>query len=78
MSAATPPKPSRDKVRKHRVRLRAMGLRPIQFWVPDVRSPAFLADARRQCVAVANSPYAAEDQAWVDSISAWSPDREEN
>jgi hypothetical protein len=60
---------SREKVRNHRERLRAQGLRPIQIWVPDVRSPAFLAEAHRQARAVAGSAYAAEEQAWVDSMS---------
>ncbi len=62
-------KPSRDKVRAHRERLRAQGLRPIQIWVPDVRSPSFSAEARRQSLAVANSPHEAEDQAFLDA--AW-------
>jgi hypothetical protein len=59
---------SREKVRAHRARLRAQGLRPIQIWVPDVRSPAFAAEARRQSLAVANSPQEAEDQAFVDAM----------
>jgi hypothetical protein len=64
------PKPtSRDKVRAHRQKLRAQGLRPIQIWVPDLRSPKFAAEARRQCRLVAESPQAAEDQAFVDSIA---------
>jgi hypothetical protein len=62
---------SRDKVRAHRERLRRQGLRPIQIWVPDVRSPGFAAEAHRQSLAVANSPYAEEDQAFVDAISEW-------
>ena len=33
--------PPRVKVREHRRRPREQGLRPIQIWVPDVRSPAF-------------------------------------
>ena len=37
------PKPSRLKVWDHRERLRQQGLRPVQIWVPDVRSPAFQA-----------------------------------
>ena len=41
MASASSPKPSRVKVREHRERLRAQGLRPIQIWAPDVRSPAF-------------------------------------
>ncbi|HWZ67422.1 MAG TPA: antitoxin MazE family protein [Stellaceae bacterium] len=35
--------PSRDKVRAYRERLRRQGLRPVQIWVPDVRSPGFAA-----------------------------------
>ncbi len=65
---------SRDKVRKHRARLRAQGLRPIQIWVPDVRSPAFKAEARRQSRLVAASRYEAEDQAFIESITDW-PER---
>ncbi len=30
---------NRRKVREHRQRLRAQGMRPIQIWVPDVQSP---------------------------------------
>ena len=42
----------------HRARLRRQGLRPIQIWVPDVRSPGFAAEARRQSAAVATSRHA--------------------
>ncbi len=58
-----------DKVREHRRRLREQGLRPIQIWVPDVRSPAFREEARRQSLAAADSPRATEDQAFIDTIS---------
>jgi hypothetical protein len=60
---------SRDKVRAYRERLRQEGLRPIQIWVPDVRSPEFTAEARRQSLAVAESKYAQEDQDFIDAIS---------
>jgi Protein of unknown function (DUF3018) len=60
---------SREKVRKHRERLRAKGLRPVQFWVPDMDSLEFIAEARRQSLAVANSPHAEDDQAFIDSVS---------
>ncbi len=62
---------SRDKVRAHRARLRKQGLRPVQVWVPDVRSKAFAVAAHRQSLAVAKSPRAKEDQEFVDAISAW-------
>jgi hypothetical protein len=62
---------TRDKVRAHRARLRKRGLRPVQIWVPDVRSKAFAHAAHRQSLAVAKSPHAKEDQEFVDAISAW-------
>ncbi len=71
MGAKTKSKSSRDKVRAHRERLRRQGLRPIQIWVPDVRSPAFAREAHRQSLAVAKSPHAKEDQDFIDAISDW-------
>ena len=62
---------SRDKVRAHRKRLRAQGLRPVQIWVADVRSKALARAAHRQSLAVAKSPSAKDDQAFVDAVSAW-------
>jgi Protein of unknown function (DUF3018) len=62
-------KSSRDKVRAHRNRLRQQGLRPIQIWVPDLRSPAFVEEAHRQSLAVARSPHAREDQDFIDAIA---------
>ena len=41
------------KVRDYRERLRRQGLRPIQIWVPDVRSQAFRSEAHRQSLSVA-------------------------
>lgn len=58
-----------ERVREHRQRLRAQGLRPIQIWVPDVRSPDFVAQAHQQSAAVAASAHAAHDQAFIDAIS---------
>lgn len=60
---------TRDRVREHRKRLRALGLRPVQIWVPDVRAPEFVAEARRQSAAIAASEQEAADQAFVDAIS---------
>ena len=71
MTSLPKSKPSRTKVGEHRARLRAKGLRPIQIWVPDVRSPSFKTEAHRQSQAVAASPQAAEDQAFIDAVSEW-------
>ena len=66
---ASNPKTSRDKVRAHRERLRQRGLRLLQIWVPDVRSPSFKKEARRQSRAVAKSSQAELDQDFIDAIS---------
>jgi hypothetical protein len=71
MAAASKPKTVRVKVREHRERLRAQGLRPIQIWVPDVRAPSFRTQAHRQSRAVAASAQACEDQAFIDAASDW-------
>jgi hypothetical protein len=63
------PSSSREKVRAHRERLRQQGLRPIQIWVPDVRSPSFRKAARRQSLAVAESAHAEEDQHFIEAVS---------
>jgi Protein of unknown function (DUF3018) len=60
---------SREKVRAHRKRLRARGLRPIQIWIPDTRTASFKAEAHRQSQVVARSPYARQDQDFIDAIS---------
>jgi hypothetical protein len=68
-------KSSPEKVQAHQQRLRRQGLRPIQIWVPDVRSKAFARKARRQSLLVAQSAHEADDQAFVDSISEWTDER---
>jgi hypothetical protein len=62
---------SRRRVRAHRDRLRAQGLRPVQIWVPDVTAEGFAAEAHRQSRAVAASEAVGDDQAFVDSVSDW-------
>jgi len=42
------------------------GMKLIQIWVP--------AEAHRQARLANRSPFAAEDQAWVDSMSDWKSD----
>jgi len=71
MEPRTRSRSSREKVRAHRKRLREQGLRPIQIWVPDMRSPAFIAEAHRQSLAVARSAHAREDQQFIDAVSDW-------
>src|SRR5699024_10377215 len=60
---------TKDRVRRHRERRRAQGLRPIQIWVPDVTAPGFADEAHSQSAAVAARTQEAGDQAFVDSLS---------
>ena len=62
------PRSSRDRVRAHRERLREQGLRPIQIWVPDVTTPEFAAEARRQAQAVAASEGEREHMAFLETL----------
>lgn len=69
MSPASRRSQARSKVQAYRARLRGQGLRPVQVWVPDTRSPDFAAEAHRQSLAVARSAQAADDQAFVEAIA---------
>jgi hypothetical protein len=60
---------SREKVRLHRERLRAQGLRPVQIWVPDVHARSFITAARKQSKAIAASKHAEVDQRFIDAVS---------
>jgi hypothetical protein len=70
----SPPRARNDvarRVQKHRKSLRAAGLRPIQIWVPDVRSKSFAIQARRQSLAIARSAQEQDDLAFIESMADW-------
>jgi hypothetical protein len=46
-------------------------MRPIQIWVPDVRSRSFARQAHLQSRLVASSAGEREDQTFIDAISEW-------
>jgi hypothetical protein len=58
---------TRDNVRRYRERMYAKGLRQIQLWVADTRSPAFAAECRRQSLLVAGDP---AEQTIMDELEA--------
>jgi len=70
-AGAARPKSSRDKVKAYRERMRRRGMKLIQIWVPDPKSPYFCAEARRQARLIANSPQEKDDQAFIDSVTDW-------
>lgn len=61
--------PIAERVQKHRQALRAAGLRPIQIWVPDVRSKRFAVQAHRQSLAIARSAQERDDLTFIESLS---------
>jgi hypothetical protein len=55
----------------YRQRMRAAGLRPVQIWVPDSRSPDFAEKCHRQARAVASDPAGDELMRFVASVYQW-------
>lgn len=44
------------KVERHRAKLRAEGLRPLQIWVPDTRTPELVDQVKRQVRKLKDDP----------------------
>lgn len=59
-----------QRVSNYRARMRARGFRPVQMWVPDMRKEASLRQARRQSVLVAEMDRRADDQDFIEAVSA--------
>ena len=49
--------------------MRERGLRPLQVWVPDVRTATFAAEAHRQALLVAEADEINDDQKFVEAVS---------
>ena len=60
---------STDRTRDYRERMRRRGYRPLQIWVPDVRSAGFAAEARREAFALAEADRRSDDMDFVEAIS---------
>ena len=61
---------STRRAREYRERMRLRGYRPVQVWVPDVRSAAFAAEAHREALALADADRHSDDMEFVEAISA--------
>ena len=63
---------AKEKMRSYRARLKAQGLRPVQLWLPDARSPEFIAEARRQSKLVScNRKLEDEITDFIDAVVDW-------
>jgi len=58
-----------ERVQKRHAALRASGLRPIQLWVPDTRSPGFAEECRRQSLLLKNDPQEKEVMDWIEAVA---------
>lgn len=66
------PKTARERMSARRKRLRALGLRPVQHWVPDLRDPKVRADLLRQGKLLARHPENEAIDAFIDAAYDWS------
>lgn len=58
-----------QRVRDYRQRMRSRGFRPVQIWVPDVRTAEFANEARRQAQLVGTLDEQSDDQDFIEAVS---------
>lgn len=63
-----------ERMKKYRVRQRASGLRLVQLWVPDTRSPVFAAECRRQSALMRGDAAETETLEFINQAAAWTDD----
>ena len=65
------PLTSTERSARRRAKLRAQGLRPRTFWLPDTSTPEFKAAAARECAAM-DRQWAADKELrdWVGAMNA--------
>ena len=54
--------------------MRERGYRPLQVWVPDVRSAQFATEADREALALAHADQHSDDMDFVEAISDFTGD----
>lgn len=63
-----------ERVARRRAALRAQGLRPRTFWLPDVDSDSFKEQARRDCEAINAMRAESDTLAFIEAIQYWPDD----
>lgn len=66
---------STERAAEYRNRMRERGFRPVQLWVPDVRTAAFAEEAHRESLALAEADARSGDMDFVEAIS-WLTDEQ--
>jgi hypothetical protein len=68
------PLKAKDRMKRYRSRKQATGMRLIQLWVPDTRSPRFAAECRRQSRLLNGDPAEAETLEFIARVADWDGD----
>ena len=63
-----------ERMKSYRVRQRAAGLRLVQLWLPDTRSPVFAAECRRQSALLRGDAAETETLEFIAQAAAWTDD----
>ena len=58
-----------ERVARRRAALRVQGLRPKQFWVPDLRDPKVREEIARSVEAINRSMAESDDMAFVEAMA---------
>jgi hypothetical protein len=56
-----------ERVRKHREKMKAAGLKPVTIWVPDVNTPEYREQVARAIEIINNSP---EEKQILEELSS--------
>ena len=57
------------RVQKHRKALRDAGLKPVQLWLPDIKSERFRAQCKADSMALVNDPQEKEILEWIEQVA---------
>ena len=69
---------SRQRVRRHRQALRKQGLRPVQIWLPDTRTPEFAEEMRREALAINAADEKDDVMTWIEEVAAFYEDDDDD
>ena len=69
---------SRTRTARYRTRLRTLGLRPVQIWVPDTTRPGFAEAARQECARINAADRSDDIMSWLERVSAFDDTAEDD
>lgn len=62
------PQSERRRARTYRGRMRSLGLRAVQIWVPDTTRPGFEEELRRQVALLRDQPEETEALEFIEAL----------